>query len=156
MNRIQKLNRKIISSAFYISVKIIKLVYDMKKFKAKKIQYLKYPNDTIGNKVSRCLVSNKLDLIPVFENHDLKHIILDYDMTPVDEIKLQAFMFGNGNHSLPCITILLFGMLLLPDEWSNLYCEFQKGKNSIPISHWKLDELAKENFITIKSQIKKH
>ncbi len=143
MNKIQKTNRKIISSSFYLAVRFIRLFHNMKNLQDKKWVYLNYPKESIGYKVSQCLIENKLDLIPFFEHHDLKHVVLKYDMTAVDEIKLQAFMFGNGNHSLPCILILIFGLILLPDEWTNLYTEYKKGKKSIPISSWQLDELSK-------------
>lgn len=154
MNIIQLAARKIISFSFYMAVKFISIFYDMKKYKNEKIKYSRFPKTSIGYNVSQSLIENKLDLIPLFENHDLKHVILNYKMTPVDEIKLQAFMFGNGNHSLACISILFFGLILLPDEWSNLYTEFVKGKNTIPISEWRLSDLAKVEIETINTFLK--
>ena len=80
------------------------------------------------------LDSKQYRLIPKFENHDLKHLVLDYEMTMKDEIRMQAFMFGNGNYTIPCFAILGFGAILLPDLWSTFYQDYKKGRKSIPIS----------------------
>jgi hypothetical protein len=153
MNILQKTTRKIISISFYAAVKINSILNDMKSYRELKFTYLNYPEETIGYQVSACLVKNNLDIIPNYENHDLKHIILGCGMTPEDEIRLQAFMFGNGNHSFPCIFLLVFGMILLPDMWSNFYHEYQKGKNSIPISSWNFEELALLNLKETQKKI---
>ncbi len=90
------------------------------------------PSGTIGSELYRMLITNNLKVIPKFENHDLKHIILGYGMTSVEEIKMQAYLFGNGNRSVFCILFLASG-LIFPEEWSSFYNEFKKGKKSVYI-----------------------
>ena len=102
----------------------------------------KMPEGTLGNDIAKCLADNQLRLVPNFESHDLKHVLLDFKMTPVDEIRMQAFMLGNGNYTFPCFIILLFGALLLPAKWAVFYNDFRRGRNTAPISNWTIDAYA--------------
>lgn len=63
-------------------------------------------------------------------------------MTPVDEIRMQAFMLGNGNYSIPSFAIFIFGVLFLPDLWATFYRDFINGRGSKPISSWTIEEYA--------------
>lgn len=74
-------------------------------------------------------------------------------MTPVDEIRMQAFMLGNGNYTIPCFAILLFGVILLPDEWTNFYKDFKSGQKTKPISSWTIEEYANFQTQTLRKQI---
>ena len=50
---------------------------------------------TVGREVAEMLDEKGYRLIPKFENHDLKHIVLDYEMTMQDEIKMHSYLVGN-------------------------------------------------------------
>jgi hypothetical protein len=63
-------------------------------------------------------------------------------MTPVDEIRMQAFMLGNGNYSIPSFAIFIFGVIFLPDMWATFYEDFKNGRKSKPISSWTIEEYA--------------
>lgn len=112
-----------------------------------------YSVGTLAHDMAKCLDDRGLRLVPKFESHDLKHVLLGYEMTPVDEIRMQAFMLGNRNHSLPCFAILAFGMLLLPDEWATFYDDFKRGRKSQPISHWTIEEFAGLQTLTLRRQV---
>lgn len=100
------------------------------------------PEGTLGKDIADCLAQHGLRLVPGYESHDLKHVLLDFKMTPVDEIRLQAFMLGNGNYSLPSFAIFVFGAIFLPDLWRTFYRDYQNGKRSTPISDWTIEEYA--------------
>jgi hypothetical protein len=100
------------------------------------------PEGTLGKDIGECLDKNSLRLVPKYESHDLKHVLLDFKMTPVDEIRLQAFMLGNGNYSIPSFAIFIFGALFLPDLWPTFYKDFKNGRNAMPISSWTIEEYA--------------
>lgn len=87
---------------------------------------------TIGHEILQILKAHDLKVIPKFEDHDLKHLILGYGMSSIDEIKMQMYLLGNGNYSLSCILFASSG-LLFPREWSNFYSEFKKGKHAVSI-----------------------
>lgn len=87
---------------------------------------------TVGYEVYRMLEKHKLQVIPKFENHDLKHLLLDYDMSSIDEIKMQMYLLGNGNYSIYCLLFAASG-ILFPIHWIEFYLNFKKGKNAISI-----------------------
>jgi len=97
------------------------------------------PEGTIGNDIFKMLNNHNLKIIPKFEEHDMKHIILGYSMSSIDEIRMQAYLFGNGNHSISCILFLASG-IVFPEYWNTFYKDYKKGKNAISISNLTLDE----------------
>jgi hypothetical protein len=115
----------------------------------------KLENGTLGKEIADCLDSHNLTLVPKYESHDLKHVLLGFKMNAEDEIKMQAFMIGNGNYSIPSFTIFFFGALLLPDLWSAFYSEFKKGRNTIPISAWTIEKYATYPIIELRAQLEK-
>ncbi|MEZ6126963.1 MAG: hypothetical protein R3C49_27920 [Planctomycetaceae bacterium] len=60
------------------------------------------PVGTVGHDLAQLLDSKGLKLIPGFEKHDLDHLILGYDMTPEDELCMQAYVIGNGRRRIQC------------------------------------------------------
>jgi hypothetical protein len=142
MNIFQIIARTIIKKSFHLSVWTIEQFHDIAVYeqKARKLQEL--PDGTLGKDIANCLEKNNLRLVPNYESHDLKHVLLDFKMTPVDEIRMQAFMLGNGNYSIPSFAIFIFGALLLPDLWTTFYKDYKNGLNSKPIKTWTIEEYA--------------
>jgi hypothetical protein len=156
MNILQVLARAIIRKSFHLSVWTIEQFHDIELYeqKAKELQAL--PDGTLGKEIADCLEKNELRLVPNYESHDLKHVLLDFKMTPVDEIRLQAFMLGNGNYSLPSFAIFIFGALLLPDLWATFYRDFRNGQNAKPISAWTIEEYALFNISTLRETVRNY
>jgi ubiquinone biosynthesis protein Coq4 len=94
-----------------------------------------------------------LGLVPKYESHDLKHVLLDFKMTPEDEIRMQAFMLGNGNITLPCIVILVFGAIFIPDRWRLLINDFKRGSQVRPISAWTIEEYADKSTEELREYV---
>ncbi len=61
-------------------------------------------------------------------------------------------MVGNGNYSIPSFTILIFGAILLPDLWLTLYSDFKKGRKSIGISEWNIENYANRNLTELRAE----
>ena len=142
MNIFQHIAHAIIRKSFHLSVWTIEQFHDVALYEQKARQLEALPDGTLGNDIAKCLEKNGLRLVPKYESHDLKHVLLDFKMTPVDEIRMQAFMLGNGNYSLPSFAIFIFGALFLPDLWTTFYTDFKNGRNSKPISSWTIEEYA--------------
>lgn len=70
------------------------------------------PENSVGKDVLKMIEEQNLKLIPFYESHDVKHLILGYGMTSENEIRMQAYLFGNGNRSLSCLLFLFAGVLL--------------------------------------------
>lgn len=150
MNLIQHLSRAIIKNTFHLSVWTIEQFHDIAVYEQKASKLNELPDGTLGKEIASCLEKNNLRLVPGYENHDLKHVLLHFKMTPVDEIRLQAFMLGNGNYTLPSFAIFLFGALFLPDLWSTFYKDFVNGQNAKPISTWTIEEYAHCKIATLR------
>lgn len=149
----KSLSEIIIKKSFDLSVALIEKFNDISNCENKVQDLRKLQNGTIGKEIANCLDENKLNLIPNFESHDLKHILLDFKMTPIDEIRMQAFMLGNGNYTFPCFAILTFGALLLPNYWKKLYEDYKRGKNTKPISDWNIENYAEKNLLETREMM---
>lgn len=142
MNILQHLATTIIKNSFHLSVWTIEQFYDIALYEQKARELQKLPHGTLGRDIGDCLERNNLRLVPNYESHDLKHVLLDFKMTPVDETRMQAFMLGNGNYSIPSFAIFIFGAFLLPDLWTTFYKDFKNGRKAKPISSWTIEEYA--------------
>lgn len=155
MNLLQKIARRIIKKAFDSSVSTIEKFNDMEVYKRTVSELRDLENGTLGKEIVTCLDNHGLTFVPNYESHDLKHVLLDYKMTAEDEIRMQAFMLGNGNYTIPCFAILIFGAILLPDLWPTFYKDYRKGRNSIPISKWTIEDYAKSNSSELRLKLNK-
>lgn len=153
MNLFQVIARRIIKNSFHLSVWTIEQFHDISIYEQKARQLQELPNGTLGKDIANCLEKNNLRLVPNYESHDLKHVLLDFKMTPVDEIRMQAFMLGNGNCSIPSFAIFIFGALLLPDLWATFYKDYKNGQNSKPIKTWTIEEYAHCQTSTLRQII---
>lgn len=150
MNIFQHISRIITKKSFHLSVWTIEQFYDIALYEEKARELKDLPDGTLGKEIGNCLEQNGLRLVPNYESHDLKHVLLDFKMTPVDEIRMQAFMLGNGNYSIPSFAIFFFGALFLPDLWITFYRDFIKGQSSKPISTWTIEGYAHCQIATLR------
>ena len=155
MNILQKIARKIIKQSFDFSVSTIEFFSKMEPYEQKVSELRSLENGTLGKEIAECLDNHNLTLVPKYESHDLKHVLLNYQMTAEDEIRMQAFMIGNGNYSIPSFAILIFGAILLPDLWLTFYSDFKKGKKSIRISEWTIEKYANRNLTELRTELLK-
>jgi ubiquinone biosynthesis protein Coq4 len=142
MSLFNRLPNGIIKKSFDFSVHVIEKRNDIAIMDYKLSELNKMQKGTLGRAIADTLNENNVRLIPGYESHDLKHVVLDYKMTPVDEIRMQAYMLGNGNYTFPCIIILLFGSILLPCKWQIFIKDFKQGRSAPPISSWTIEEFA--------------
>ena len=94
---------------------------------------------TVGREIADVMDRHGFRLIPKFESHDLKHVILDYGMTRREEIRMQAYLLGNGNYTLPCVGFLSIG-LFYPSIWADLIMQYKRGSKAKSIFSLTLDE----------------
>ncbi len=144
---------KIIKASFHLSVWTIEQFHDMKVYEDKVNALRDFAAGTLGKDVAACLDKNNLRLVPGYESHDLKHVLLDYKMTPVDEIRMQAFMIGNGNISIPSIAIFLYGFMLLPHKWNQFFKDFKLGLFSTSIKTWTMEHFSDRQTKELREQV---
>ena len=104
---------------------------------------------TAGREIADMLDKNGFRLIPKFESHDLKHVVLDYEMTMPNEIRMQAYLIGNGNYSFPCLIFFTLG-IFYPEVWKDLAKEYRAGKASNSILHLTLDNCMNSSLKELK------
>jgi len=149
----KRIPEKIIKASFHLSVWMIEKFYDMKVYEDKVNELRNLGEGTLGKDIADCLDKNNLRLVPGYESHDLKHVLLNYKMTPFDEIRMQAFMLGNGNISIPSCAIFLYGFILLPHKWNQLLRDFKLGLFSKPIKTWTMEQFADRQTKELRDQV---
>ena len=123
-----------------------------KDYLANKLSHLRtLQAGTVGREVAEMLDNKNYRLIPKFENHDLKHIVLEYEMTMKDEIRMQAYLIGNGNFTFPCLIFFSLG-IFYPTIWKDLLNEYQTGKISKSIHFLTLDHCMALQLADIKNE----
>jgi len=120
-------------------IKPLQSIYSKRFYEDKLMQMRNLPSNTIGNDLAKMLDENSLKLIPKFESHDLKHLILGYSMTAQEEIKMQAYLLGNGSRKFSCVLFLLSG-ILFPSMWKQYYQEYTKGKSAPSIIQLSIED----------------
>jgi ubiquinone biosynthesis protein Coq4 len=123
----------------WLVIKPLQRFSDHEKYLSKLESMRQLPEGTIGHDIAGLLDAEGLEIIPKFENHDLKHLVLGYGMSPEEEVRMQAYLLGNGNYSFSCLLFVCSG-LLLPRFWTTFYHDFKKGRVSRSILELNIDE----------------
>ncbi|MEZ6128081.1 MAG: hypothetical protein R3C59_05335 [Planctomycetaceae bacterium] len=119
---------------------------------SQKMQHLRsLPEHTVGHDLAKLLDDKGLKLIPGFEKHDLNHLILDYDMTPEEELCLQAYLIGNGHWQLQCF-LFLSSSVLLPGLWTTLWAHFCLGRRNESLSSLTLEDCMERQTEQVRRQ----
>ncbi|TGE24018.1 hypothetical protein E5K00_02040 [Hymenobacter aquaticus] len=147
------LPEQVIRKAFFLSVWCLEQCSAMTPYHQKIAALNKLPEGTVGKELATCLLARNLTLVPGFESHDLKHVVLDYEMEPLGEIRLQAFMLGNGNWTLPSLLIFLFGLLLLPQHWRLFRQDFKAGQRCPALATLEIEDCQEQPLPELRKLI---
>lgn len=150
LNGCQRLVRLFIERLFsWVLIPAFCLRYGTAGTRAQQQLLQRLPVGTVGRAVADLLAAHRLQLIPGYENHDLKHVLLGYAMTPDDELKLKAFMLGNGDWSLASLVLSLL-VVLTPERWPVLWQHYQRGRGAPSIVHWNLADYAHRDLASLR------
>ena len=105
---------------------------------------LTYPSNSLGYRLGQFLNKHGFELYNKCENHDIFHIILNYDTSLLGELKLVFCLLGNRRYSLTNLLAGLGGIILYPAYWSEFKQAFLRGRK-LPLFH-------STTFITYLSQ----
>lgn len=103
------------------------------------------PKGSIGNDLAIYLEAKDFKLVEKYELHDVKHILLGYEMDTIGEIRLQCYLFGNGNQTLPVVLSTAFGLFIIPEHLITFYRDMKRGQKAKPISSLDYAQLVLEN-----------
>jgi ubiquinone biosynthesis protein Coq4 len=98
------------------------------------------PADTVGHQLAQFFIKNNLSLLPYYERHDIKHVVLEYPPTEEGEVCLQTFMWANGRRTLPVFLAVAYGWSTMPEYWQSLLLAWKRGKAAKSLNN--LDWLA--------------
>ncbi len=108
------------------------------------------PVESWGGELHRFLSSRGLDYLPRYEEHDAYHALLGYGTTVTEELKLQAFMLGNGSATFAGRVLLVLGATLLPSAWAQLRIEFRRGRRAAPLRRFDTEGLIPFPLTTVR------
>ncbi|MBK8711453.1 MAG: hypothetical protein IPL97_06225 [Niastella sp.] len=112
-----------------------------------------FPNDSLGKDLYLFLANKKLDLLPYYAKHDVKHILLSYDTTDDGEVCLQCFMLGNGHISFPVLATVCYGLATMPEHWPLFKKAWQRGRKANDIRNWEWVAILQEPTRILKNKI---
>ena len=114
----------------------------------------KLPEGTVGKTLWTMLAQQQLTLVPYYEKHDLKHAVLGYSTHPCDEMRMQAFMFGNAGFA-PFVTLVFCAFIIwTPEVWHELPYHYRIGKKTPSIAAWRIEDLATYNLAALRQSIR--
>lgn len=112
-----------------------------------------FPDGTLGRELARFLDQYQLKWVPLYESHDVYHLLLDFKPVLEDEVAMQFFLIGNGKWS-PFVTLTAaLGGLLMPDSWSAFKQAFRRGRQSACIRDWQFEHMLYESVESLKQLI---
>lgn len=109
---------------------------------------------TLGNEVARFLDGKELPLLPKYEVHDTIHVLAGYGTTPLEELKLQAFMIGNGSSTFPGKVLFLLGLMIKPEYTNVLRRELQRGQQARQLAGFDFAQLVLEDARSVRSRLR--
>jgi hypothetical protein len=112
-----------------------------------------YQPFTLGYKLYQFLEEKNIDLMPKHESHDLFHVITGYDISGIEECRLQFFLYGNGKISIYLFISLATAIILFPEKIRDFNKHKNRGKLANQFFDWDFENLLSENFETIKYKI---
>ncbi len=132
---------------------VLKLIIKHNVLHYSKQELASFPDETLGKDVYLFLKANNMELLPHFETHDVKHVLLDYGINDVDEAKMQFFFLGNGTYSIPVLSATSFCLFLLPKHIPDFIKAYQRGKSCTNLKHIKLENFLFEKTATLKTKL---
>ncbi|WP_222164590.1 Coq4 family protein [Edaphocola aurantiacus] len=131
MTKINQLREQIlIFMAHKIGLPYFKLVRRKPSFPYTREQLASLPEGTVGQQLHQFFKANELDLLPFYEKHDIKHVVLGYDATEDGEVCLQCFMLANGRCTIPVLIAVIYGVLTMPEYWSKFKQAWKRGRSN--------------------------
>ncbi len=136
-----------------MALPFLKLVRKPLIFPYTKEKLMNMHEGTLGNDLYRFLKDKKLELLPYYAKHDIKHILLGYDTTDEGEVCLQCFMLGNNHISFPVAATVLYGFITMPEYWKKFIVAYKRGKKSSSLKNWQWFNIITEQTLMLQEKI---
>jgi len=115
--------------------------------------YSELNKDTLGYSLYIYLDENNLTFKSKLIRHDMKHILLNYEMKIEDELRLHAFLIGNKSYNLLGIIYLTTCTLFVHEMIIKLKTDYKKGKSAKRLKHVQLPNFATSNLNELRDSL---
>ena len=132
--------KQIVAQAVDFAPTLISWFSPEKKWSFTIEDYRQMPLNSLGRSVGDYLDDRGFSFVYNGHHHDIRHILLNYDMNPEGEVRMQAFMVGNNwTWNYKGWLAFLFGLVMLPELWGTLAKDWKRGKKARKINQvkWK-------------------
>ena len=116
-------------------------------------QYGKLPKNSLCHSFYKYLKKEGISFKPNLIRHDLKHILLGYEMKMPDELRIHAFQLGNRYHNPIGITYLIVCSILVPEILPNLKSDFKRGRRAKPMKNIDLGQFLSIDVVQLRHQL---
>jgi ubiquinone biosynthesis protein Coq4 len=116
-------------------------------------EYAKLPKNSLGRNFYNYLKAEKIAFKPNLIRHDLKHILLGYEMKMPDELKINAFLLGNRYYNPLGITYLFICVLIVPEIIPELKKAYQRGRTAVSLKSVDLGKYLSNDLQKIRYQL---
>jgi hypothetical protein len=106
----------------------------------------------VGHALVAFLDAHGHRLVPGYERHDLKHVLLGYSTSPPDEMRMQAFMTGNAGFGRESLMALCF-LPWTPDAWPSLPRHYVAGRYAARAGGRDVAATAPESLADLQRQL---
>jgi ubiquinone biosynthesis protein Coq4 len=118
-----------------VALPVLKCIRAKKIFPYTAAQLRQLPPRTVGHDLAEMLDRQGLTLLPYYEKHDIKHLLLGFGMDEKGEACLQCFMLGNGRVSFPVLATVLYALLTMPEYHKAMKQAYRAGKQCTCLVH---------------------
>lgn len=88
------------------------------------------PEGSVGKELYTFFFNNDLELMPYYEKHDIKHVVLGYPPSEEGEVSLQCFMLANGHYTFPTLFSVVVGVIIMPEKWKAFRKAWIRGRRT--------------------------
>lgn len=109
--------------------------------------------DSLGFNLYTFLNSRGFNYLPKYEVHDAYHTLLGYGTTSIEELKLQAFMWGNKNSTFAGGVLFVIGLILFPTKYDLFKTEIIRGKKAKALKGYDVVEMVNQPLIKLRDEL---
>ena len=138
-------SRMLVLLTHSIALPVLKIIRKKKAFPYSMEQLSVLPYETLNE--------NSLRLLPYYEKHDIKHVVLQYPFTDEGEVCLQFFMLANGRISFPVLTTVIYGIITMPEYYNSFKTAYRRGKLAADLQNMEWFSIMEQPLNRVQEQI---
>lgn len=108
---------------------------------------------TLGKALHTFLTERNLGYLPQYEEHDTYHALLGYGTSVTEELKLQAFMWGNKNATFAGKILFILGYIIFPSQHGLFKNEIKRGQLAMPLSNVNIASMIPQKLAVLRREL---